>query len=194
MQRFTIFSDYVCPFCYLAETALGRLREVGVALDYRAFELRPAPVAMLDLNSEYIVRGWRNSVVPLAAALGVGLTMPRVAPRSRKAHELAAFARERGRFPAIHRALFKAYFHRGLDIGRIDVLVGIAADVGLDMTETKVALDIDQYTDAVIEQERAAARMGVVAVPTIITSAGERLAGVQSYEDLLAIASDRTTE
>jgi predicted DsbA family dithiol-disulfide isomerase len=188
MQRFTIFSDYVCPFCYLAEASLSRLRDVGIALDYRAFELRPAPVAMLDLNSEYIVRGWRNSVAPLAAALEVGLKMPTIAPRSRKAHELAAFARERGRFPAIHRALFKAYFQSGLDIGRIDVLVGIAGEAGLDMTETKVALDIDQYTDAVIDQERSAVRMGVVAVPTIITSAGERLQGVQSYEVLLEVA------
>jgi predicted DsbA family dithiol-disulfide isomerase len=190
MQRFTIFSDYVCPFCYLAEAPLNRLREVGVGLDYRAFELRPTPVATLDLTSAYIVRGWRNSVAPLAAALGVELTMPTVAPRSRKAHELAAFARDRGRFPAIHRALFKAYFQGGLDIGRIDVLVGIAVQVGLDLTETKVALDIDQYTDAVIEQERAAARMGVVAVPTIVTSTGERLVGVHSYEVLLDVARD----
>jgi predicted DsbA family dithiol-disulfide isomerase len=186
MQRLVVYSDYVCPFCYLGDSVVARLRSEGLQCEYRAFELRPAPAPVIDGDSEYIRRGWTQSVEPLAARLGVEMHRPVMHPRSRKAHEAVAFARERGRLIEMHTAVFRAFFLQGMDIGRIDVLMGIGEALGLDRTELKVALDIDQYTDAVLADEQSALLEGIVGVPTFIPESGERLVGVQSYETLRA--------
>lgn len=186
MQSLVVYSDYVCPFCYLGDTVVARLRGEGLECTYRAFELRPAPGPLSDGDSEYIQRAWTQSVVGLADRFGVNIELPMSQPRSRKAHEVVAFARERGRFEEMHAAVFAAFFVRGSDIGRIDVLVGIGEALGFDRTELKVALDIDQYTDGVLAEERSAVEAGVVGVPTYITESGERLVGVQTYDVLRA--------
>jgi predicted DsbA family dithiol-disulfide isomerase len=157
--------------------------------EYRAFELRPAPAPLIDGDSEYIRRAWAQSVVPLAEKLGVRIERPQLHARSRKAHEAVSFARERGRFEEMHAAVFDGFFVQGQDIGRIDVLVGIGEALGFDRTELKVALDIDQYTDAVLAEERSAVQAGIVGVPTYITESGERLVGVQTYDVLRAAVS-----
>jgi predicted DsbA family dithiol-disulfide isomerase len=113
--RITVFSDYVCPFCYLEEPDLARVRErfgdmVGV--DWRAYELRPDPIPTLDPDGEYQHRVWNASVYPMARSLGMTLRLPPVQPRSRKALEAAEFARERSRQGAMHNALFRGFSRR----------------------------------------------------------------------------------
>jgi predicted DsbA family dithiol-disulfide isomerase len=150
MPRLVAFSDYVCPFSYLAEPALARLpAEEGVEVEYRAFELRPAPAPLPDAGGEALAAQWRTTIEPLARALGVEARLPPVQPRSRKAHEAAKFARDRALFAEMHRALFHAFFVEGRDIGRIDVLVELGETVGLDRTELKVALDVDHLAERV---------------------------------------------
>ena len=62
MARVTleVFSDYVCPFCRLAEPALRELLEDASDVDviWRSFELRPNTVPPLDPNAEYLQRVW----------------------------------------------------------------------------------------------------------------------------------------
>jgi predicted DsbA family dithiol-disulfide isomerase len=187
MQQLVVYSDYVCPFCYLADAVLQRLRaECPLACVHRAFELRPAPAPTGDPNEDTLVRRWSEQVEPLARELGVEIRRPAMQPRSRKAHEAVAFARAHGRFEDMHAAVFRALFVQGADIGRIDVLVRLGAALGLDRTELKVALDIDQYTDAVVAEEHAAAAAGIAVVPTLLTARGERIVGVHTYEELCA--------
>jgi predicted DsbA family dithiol-disulfide isomerase len=75
---------------------------------------------------------------------------------------LVAHARAAGLSLQAHRAVFEAMFQRGEDIGRVDVLVSVAASLGLDPTETKAVLDVDRYTQDVAALSAQAA-----------TSAGE---------------------
>lgn len=186
MPRLVVYSDYVCPFSYLAESGLARLKlEEGVVVEYRPFELRPAPAPLPDPADPALVAQWERTILPLAATLGVEMRRPPVVPRSRKAHELAAFAREKGVFPAMHDALFRAFFQEGRDIGRIDVLVDLAVALGLDRTETRVVLDVDRCTPEVEAAELEAVRRGILAVPTFCRD-DEELAGLQPYPVLRA--------
>jgi predicted DsbA family dithiol-disulfide isomerase len=87
--RIEVWSDYVCPFCYLEFSILERLqRERGqqVSVAWRAYELRPDPVPTLDPDGEYLHRVWNQSVYPMARERGLALKLPPVQPRSRKAH------------------------------------------------------------------------------------------------------------
>ena len=111
---------------------------------------------------------WERVVVPRAAELGLEARLPVVFPRTRKAHEAAHHGRRLGIGTALHDALFRAYFVDARDIGRIDVLVELGESLGIERSSLKVELDIDQYTDAVLAEERAAAELGIRAVPAYV--------------------------
>ncbi len=68
------------------------------------------------------------------------LRLPPVQPRSRKALEAAEFAREKGLYDEMHNALFRAFFEDGRDIGDVEVILDVAAPVGLDLSELRIAL------------------------------------------------------
>lgn len=174
-----IFSDFTCPFCYVTEAALRRAAaEAGAEVRHRAFELFPAPAPLpLDAAME-----WEEALAPLAAAAGVVLRRPGYQSRTRKAHEAARFARERGVEAEMRAAVFAAYFADGRDVGRIDVLVELGEALGLDRTELKVVLDIDRHTGAVLADEALAARSGIRSVPVTVVGSGpgaEVLVGAQ---------------
>jgi len=173
LVRLDVWSDYVCPFCYLEEPVLTRiLDEFGndVNVNWQAFELRPEPVPTLDPDGEYLNRVWNASVYPMASERGMNLKLPPVQPRSRRAFELTEFARDKGRFDETHRALFKAFFEEGKDISDLGVLGEIAELVGLDPEEAKTAIELGTHRKRVIDQERRATALGIRAVPTILLS------------------------
>lgn len=183
-----VYSDYVCPFCFLEIPALERLaQEEGVELDYRAFELRPEPVPTLDPRGAYLTTTWQRSVYPMAEQLGVPIRLPPVQPRSRLAFEGAEFARDHGRLAPYTRAVHEAFFQQGRDIGQAQVLSDMAAAVGLDRTPFAAALADHRHLDRVLEQEAEAAEAGVTAVPTTIIGP-HVLRGCVPYETLRSAA------
>jgi predicted DsbA family dithiol-disulfide isomerase len=168
-----VWSDYVCPFCYLEVSVLDQFRAAyGDSVEFRwhAFELRPEPAPLLDPQSDELDRSWAYSVLPMAEQRGVTMRQPPVQPRSRKAFETMLFARDEGRFDVVHRAIFKAFFEDGLDIGDTDVLLDIAATCGLDPESLEGALSEGRYTEAVIEDERLAGEVGITGVPFAVVS------------------------
>lgn len=190
--RISVWSDYVCPFCYLELPVLDQLQaDMGPALeiDWRAFELRPEPMPTLDPNGDYLHRVWTASVYPMAAQRGMTLRLPPVQPRSRLALEAAEFARLAGRFDAMHRELFKAFFEDGRDIGRLDVLVDIGQAAGLDTDALEQALQSGAHTEAVETDQVMAQQLDIASVPSLLIHAGRNtylLSGAQPYEALKA--------
>ena len=165
-----VWSDYVCPFCYLELPIMERLEaECGraVKVNWHPYELRPEPTAQLDPAGEYLLQTWNNSVYPLAKARKMQLMLPPVQPRSRKAFEASFFARDQGLFDVMHHAIFKAFFESGKDIGSIAVLVQVGAAVGLDADALQKALEGGAYTKAVLQEEVVANAYGVNAVPIL---------------------------
>lgn len=165
-----VWSDYVCPFCYLEQPVLDEIaREFAGRVDirWRAFELRPEPIPTLDPNGSYLREVWSRSVHPMARERGMTLRLPPVQPRSRAAHEAAKFAEAQGCFDAMNRALFRAFFEDGHDIGRTDVLSEIGRSVGLDPAALDRALHEGTFRDAVLRDEAEAKRLGLTGVPAM---------------------------
>ncbi|MBW4488598.1 MAG: DsbA family oxidoreductase [Trichocoleus desertorum ATA4-8-CV12] len=186
-----VWSDYVCPFCYLEEPVLEQLRQEygeSVQVVWRAFELRPDPIPTLDPQGEYLRTTWERAVYPMAKERGVTLHLPPVQPRSRKALEAAEFARDRGCFEAMHHALFRAFFEDGLDLNHLDILLAIATSIGLDREALSTALETGQYTERVINDQALAHKLGISGVPALLIhqaseplEASIRLSGAQPY-------------
>jgi predicted DsbA family dithiol-disulfide isomerase len=190
-----VFSDYVCPFCRLAEPALRELLSGDPDIDvrWRSFELRPNTAPPLDPNAEYLQRVWESSVLPLAARLGVSMALPPVQPRTRRTHEAAHWARSIGRFDEYHSAILTAFFERGEDIGEIDVLVALADSLGMPGADLRQALVSRACEQHVIDDEDLAREMDVGSVPAFIAVGRFGVIGVQPVEvlrDLVARARD----
>ena len=193
-KRLVLFADYVCPFCYIAEVGVARLRAGGrIEVDGAAFELRPAGTPLPRADARWLQDAWTRSVAPLAEAMGLSMQQPKLMTRTRKAHEAASFARAHGRYAEMHAALYAAYWQAGRDIGRIDVLVDVAADAGLDPSGLRVALDIDQCTERVEQEEAWAARLELGGVPAYVLMdeegngtgvAADVRVGLQRYDEL----------
>ena len=149
-----------------------------------AFELRPDPVPALDPKGEYLQRVWRDSVYPLSEKLGFNMKLPPLQPRSRRAHEAAHWARATGYFNAYNTAIFRAFFERGEDIGKKDVLVRLASDMGLDGEALRGALEQGKFEKSVLAEEQDAQRYGIRAVPAFVAGGQMMLSGVQSLDRL----------
>jgi predicted DsbA family dithiol-disulfide isomerase len=102
---------------------------------------------------------------------------------SRLAQELAKWAESKGKAEEIANALFRAYFVDVKNIGKADVLAGIAAEHGLPPDEATDVLLSRKYKEAIDEDWRRCAALGVNAVPTFL--AGRyMMVGAQPYEEL----------
>lgn len=173
----SVWSDYVCPFCYLQEPVLAEVRRLygdTVDAEWRAFELRPEPIPTLDPDGDYLHTIWKQAVYPMARDRGMMLRLPPVQPRSRRALELAEYAKQEGCFEDIHRSLFKAFFEDGRDLGRIDVLTEIGAAAGLYPEKVRTALEQGAYRERVMQDARIAQDMGITAVPTAIVARSDQ--------------------
>ena len=177
------YFDYVDPACYLLHQALSSLVPHGVTLARRPFELRRPPLPPIDPDSEAWT-GRCRAVQRGAAEYSLEIPIPHRMPWSRKAHELLLHARAKGCCGTMHAALFRAFFERNADIGRIDVLIALAEETGLDPTEARAVLDVDRYAREVEEMREAALRGGVRGPPTV-EAGGRRLEGLPGRQELL---------
>ena len=103
-------------------------------------------------------------------------------PNTRQAHSLIAYASRRGRGPAAAEALFRGYFEEALDIGREDVLAGIAVKLGLDEAEVRDALHDEMLRASVVDIEHEAGRLGIGGVPFFIIDEKWSVSGAQSAD------------
>lgn len=107
---------------------------------------------------------------------------------SRLAQELAVWGDEEGVTDAMHEALFRAYFADNRNLAETDVLVDVAASVGLDPDRARSIVEDRVYRQAVDDQWQRAGDLGVSGVPTCV-SEGFGVVGAQPYEALVDLAN-----
>ncbi|WP_341668722.1 DsbA family oxidoreductase [Alcaligenes sp. SDU_A2] len=172
MTSIIIYSDYVCPYCLLAEKVLSdAIGSRNITITWRPFELRPAPEPTLKPQDPYLPAIWDRSVYPLAQRLGVAIRLPSISPQPRtaKAFELLAMAQDQGLDHAYSLRILRAFFCEDRDIGETDVLIELAAQIGLDPEQARHALENGTYTQRHCEAQRHAREdMQITSVPTIV--------------------------
>ncbi len=186
-----IFSDYVCPYCFLAEKPLHEaLSAAGEDLDVRwmPFELRPYPTPTLEPEGDYLRTGWARSVFPMAEAMGVPIVLPKVSPQpySRLAFEGHLFAAAAGKSAEYTHRMFTAFFQDEADIGDAKVLTGLAAELGLNAEAFARSLEQgDNAAEHASLLRYATQELSIRAVPTFMIG-GLRLEGIIPAETLAA--------
>lgn len=189
MLQIKVYSDYVCPYCFLGEVVLERALkglEDKVQVEWMPFELRPYPTPTLKPEEDYLQTTWANSVYPMARQLNVPIVLPKVSPQpyTHLAFEGYQFAKQQGLGEAYTHRLFTAFFQEEQDIGDVEVLVKLAKEIGLDEGAYRQALETRKYK-AVHEQElkQAYEEAGITAVPTFFI-ADKQVRGLLREEDL----------
>lgn len=203
-----IWSDFVCPFCYLGERRLktGIARYGGpVEIIYRSFQLRPDLARGSDVNFITMFAQRRNlspaqvhqmmaGVAAQAAALGLQFQLDRArTTNTHRAHELAHFAKSMGRQDEIAERIFKAYFTDGLLIGNVDTLADLAAEIGLHRAEAKRAVVEERFAPAVEADIIAARTAGISSVPHIVIDGSTVISGSQEPDAFVAALTHART-
>lgn len=188
-----VVSDYVCPYCFLAEGPLNEAvaeMDGAVAVEWLPFELRPHPTPTLEPEGDYLQTTWRNSVYPLAERMGVKIALPRVSPQpyTRLAFEGALFARDHGKAGTYNHRMFTAFFQDELDIGKPDVLGKCADELGLDGRAFRAALDDGTYREECADLLRQTREVwGISSVPTFVIEGRYAVPGMVPKDALLQV-------
>ena len=208
--RVDIWSDLVCPFCYIGKKRLENVaRDVGIELDvhWHSFELDPKSPSKHDSsNTERLAKKYNKTVAEvetmqqqmaeMAREEGVEFAWQKAkSGNSFNAHRIIHLAASKDLADAAQEAFFYAYMTEGLAIGERDVVEQVAARIGLDAAEVKDVLDSDRFTDEVRLDERIAhEQLEVSGVPFFIFNQKIGLSGAQPREVFLQAMQQANAE
>jgi len=201
-MRLDIYSDTICPWCYVGkrrlERALAIRPQTDLTIQWRAFQLNPGmPPEGMDRREYLEVKfggadraGRIYEAVRLAGeSEGIDFDFSRIrrTPNTFESHRLLRHAHQAGRQSETLEALFQAYFLDGADIGSRGVLLGCAERAGLDVPEAARFLDSDAEMESTLAEDRLARRQGINGVPCFIFNGRFALSGAQPPEALLQL-------
>jgi predicted DsbA family dithiol-disulfide isomerase len=197
-----VWSDVVCPFCYLGSRQLdlaleGFEHRDDVIITHHAFELDPTTPLVVERSLDEIVaakyalpvehaREQHRRLEAQAASLGVTMNFDRArATNTFDAHRLIALASTRGLGDAMAKRLFRAYFGEGRLISDHDQLDELAHEVGVD--DASRLWTGDAYASDVRSDEAAAQDLGISGVPAFVVDRKFMVMGAQGAEKILDV-------
>jgi predicted DsbA family dithiol-disulfide isomerase len=179
--RLIVYSDYLCPWCYLAEHRLERLRaEWGdlVELEWKSFLLRPRPEPGRDLERfvRYTQSWLRPAAEPDAPVFRVWESTAGPPTHSVPAHLAAKAAAALGpeAFAALHPRLLRAYFEQSRDISRPETLRELWSEAALPEAGFAACFD-PGLVERTLAEHNEAVSLGISGVPAL------RVAGTDAF-------------
>ena len=206
--RIDVWSDIACPWCYIGKRNL----EQGLAatasdddppaieITFHSYEL--APDTPVDVAGDAIghlaqrqglpreqVQEMFDRVTQVAAAAGLEYHFEHLqSTNTVKAHELLHAAKAAGRQLEMAERLMSAHFVEGKHVGRVDDLVELAAEVGLDRDEIRGALESGRYLQDVRADQAQATAYGITGVPFFVIDGKYGISGAQPADAFTQIA------
>lgn len=133
------------------------------------------------LPAAYMARA-QEGVNRMAGAVGLHLKLHERMINSRPALQAAEFAREQGRFDAMHQGLLKAYWDEGLDVSQLTVLRDIAARAGVDVAGMEAAVKENRFGDYLDARRDEAEELGINGIPAHVIADRYLVMGAQPYD------------
>lgn len=196
-----IWSDVVCPYCYVGKRALERaigqlsaeLSNVELDILWKSFELDPdaksAGIKTIDmLQSKYRVSlpralEMQKGATELAHAVGLNYRLEDTqVVNSFDAHRLLHAASSFGKQGELAEAFFHSYFCEARSLGEPQVLLEIAQKVGIEIQGVKEVLQSDLFGQEVRQDEQEAQELGISGVPFFVFNRKYAVSGAQPVE------------
>ena len=185
--KVTVFSDYICPFCYIGFYRVEQFtKDYDLEVEWRPFEIHPeTPKEGTDLNNlpypkEYLDM-MKANIKKLADDVGISLKLSDKLSNSRLALYLSEFARKNGKFDDFHKLVFDSYWKDGKDIGDQALLMGLAETVGLNRNDMLEYINSEEPKSELTKSLKELKQYGINGVPTFIIG-DKTVVGAQSYD------------
>ena len=206
-----IWSDVMCPFCYIGKRKFERALEQfpqrdRVNITWKSFQLNP------DLKTEpgktinqYLaeVKGWslneakqmNDRVTDMAREVGLTYDFDKaIVANSFDAHRLIQLAKEHDLGDAAEERLFKAYFTEGRDTSDHATLLALGIDIGLPAEAVRHMLRSTDYAEAVNSDVYEAQQVGARGVPFFVLDRRYAVSGAQQPETFLGALNTAWSE
>lgn len=205
MIKLDIFSDPICPWCYIGKTRLDRALEQRpdhpFTIEWHPFQLNPdMPREGMDRRAYLEAKfggkdGAVRAYMPVVehaeqAGLKIDFEAIQRTPNTLDAHRLIHWAGIEGRQTFVVSALFRAYFTEGRDIGDHEVLADIADSAEMDAGVIQRLLASDADVQDIRDRDAAAREMGINSVPTFIVNRQHAVPGAQPTELWLKVMDE----
>lgn len=202
--RVDIWSDVVCPFCYIGkrkfESALGQFEHRDdLEVVWHSFQLFPnyeqqnekdfyqTLAEIKGQNRDWSVN-FHNQLAEYAKQVGLEFNFDSIPfPNTFKAHRFTHLAKNEGLQAEAEEHLFHAYFTKSRNIDNTDVLLEIAGEIGLDKVKVCRMLESDLYEKEVKEDFEAAQTFGIHGVPYFLINNKVAVAGAQSPQAFIKV-------
>lgn len=198
-MRIDVYSDFVCPFCYIGKRRLELAIEKfsnkdKVSITYRSYELDPNAEKNPDKTIHELLadkygmsvdkaRQANLNMADQAAELGLTYRFDSMKHTNTfDAHRLTKYAESQGKGKEMTERLLKAYFTDSLHIGDYQTLAKLAVEIGLDKDVTLDVLHSTDYVKAVRNDEQEAQQIGVQGVPFFVFNEKYAVSGAQPPE------------
>lgn len=200
-MRVDIWSDVVCPFCYIGKKRLENVAaEAGIDLEiiWHSFELdQNAPAKHDTSNTERLAKKYgrtieqtqemERNIAEVAASEGITFNWEQAnSGNTFNAHRIIHLAQSKGLGNEAEEAFFHAYMTEGMPIGERETVEDVASRIGLDHTEVEYVLDSEEFADFVRHDEKIAhEQLQVTGVPFFVFDQRLSLSGAQPREVFL---------
>ncbi len=198
-MKIEVWSDYVCPFCYIGKRRLEQALETfqhrdKVEVTFKAFELQPNlqsdPTISLDemlakkMNvSVEQAKAMNKQMIANAATVGLVYNFDEMKQtNTRDAHRLVKFAKTEGKEAALTERLLSAHFTESKYLGDSEVLLDLAEEVGLDRNQSKEVLSSEAFLEEVLQDQQESQQLGVQGVPFFVLNRKYAISGAQPLD------------
>ncbi|OAS18661.1 DsbA family oxidoreductase [Paenibacillus oryzisoli] len=199
-MKIEIWSDYVCPLCYIGkrrlESALDQFAHQNeVVIEYKSFELNPQASMYSGGNMHQILSEKHGMSIEQAkkahaeleqqaALIGLLYNIDQVKPTNTfDAHRLTQYAKSVGKDKELAEKLFYSYYTDAKLISDHDTLANIAESVGMNRDESMTVLhDPSKYANDVRSNEATAKQLGITGVPFFVIDRKYAISGAQPTE------------
>jgi predicted DsbA family dithiol-disulfide isomerase len=198
-MKITIWSDFVCPFCFIGESHLDKALEnfshaEDVEIEYKSFLLMPDAQYVPGQNYAETFSGMKGvpleqaeamlkQVTDMAKNSGVEINYDKAKLTSTyDAHRVFQYAKEQGKGNEFFNRFYAAHFTEGEVLNDTETVVRLAEDVGLDGVQVRKVMESKEHTDQVTNDISEARSVGVQGVPFFVIDNKYAVSGAQPVE------------
>lgn len=210
-MKIEIWSDVMCPFCYIGkrnfETALAQFpQREYIEVVWKSFQLDGSiPEVAEETYENYLVKrkgmspeqvqGMLKNVTQSAKQVGLDYNFEVCQMvNSQKAHELIQLAKTKNLGDEAEERLFRAFFTEGKSIADHETLMNLGKEIGLDGAEVNEALSKKTYAKQVEQDIQEARQIGVSGVPFFVLDRKYAVSGAQPPQAFLETLEKAYTE
>jgi predicted DsbA family dithiol-disulfide isomerase len=185
--RAIVWTDYLCPWCYLGHDRTRLMRDLGVDVTPRPFELHPEiPIDGRAIRPDGRLSRLFDRIEAECDELGLPFLRPQRVPNSRRALETAELVRLHAPecFPTLDESLFRAHWVEGLDLGDPDVLDRLVIEAGAPLDDVHRRRERGEGDRAVESSMTEAREHGITSTPTWLVGDGLLIPGAQPRDTI----------